>query len=243
MTVSTGISWNTAALSDTLKNEITFMSNKWAQETSHTFLGMRRPLSSGGIGIGIIWLDYGEFERRDEYGVLLPDEFSPYDFASIIGVGYPVTESLSFGTALYLIKEKMDKESAETYSLNLDTLYKRGRMRVSCGFKNIGGKIKGFSLQRELKLGVAFSEEGLVISGDMTISPESKGKINFGSEFRQEIFSARMGYEQPLQGEGLTRLGFRGGFGIRIKGLEIDYAFIPQGIFGNTSCISVNLGY
>jgi hypothetical protein len=52
-----------------------------------------------------------------------------------------------------------------------------------------------------------------------------------------------MGWEQLFKREGLTRLGFRGGFGVRIRAMKMDFALIPQGDFGNTSCISAGFDY
>jgi hypothetical protein len=38
-----------------------------------------------------------------------------------------------------------------------------------------------------------------------------------------------MGWEQLFKREGLTRLGFRGGFGVRIKAMKIDFAIYKYG--------------
>jgi hypothetical protein len=237
------IYYNTAGLSQIKKNQITLMYNKWTPDTLATFLGHTRPIGQGGIGFGLIWFDSGEFERRDEDGILLPTKFRPYNLAYILGLGYPIFSGISCGSSLIFIQEKIDKDRTDGHSLNFDILYINGRMRTGFGLKNIGKGIKGFSLPKELKIGIAYKEEGLIISGDITLPEDSDGKINIGTEYQNDIISLRMGWEQLFKREGLTRLGFRGGFGVRIKGMKMDFAIIPQGDFGNASCVSVGFDY
>ena len=160
--------------------------------------------------------------------------------ACILGLGYPILPGISAGSSIILIQEKIDKKRTDAYTLNLDTLYINGRLRTGFGLKNIGKGIKGFSLPKELKIGIAYKEEGLIISGDITLAEDSNGKINLGTEYQEDIISLRMGYEQLFKREGLTRLGIRCGFGVRMRGINIDYALIPQGDFGNASSISIS---
>jgi len=241
------IYYNTGGLSHIKENQLTLMYNSWTQDTKYTSLGYARPIEKGGIGLGLLWLDCGEFEARDENGILLPNKFRPYDLAYILGFGHQIFPGMSFGSSITFIQEKIDKDKTNTHSLNFDILYINKRLRTGFGLKNIGKGIKGFDLPKEARIGIAYKEEwediGFILSGDIIIPEDSDGKINLGTEYQDGSLSLRMGYEQLFKRKGLTRLGFRGGFGIKIKGLTIDYALIPQGDFGNTSCISASIDY
>ncbi len=236
--------WNTAGLSYVKRNSLTLMFDRWVEDTSHSFLGYAKPFYSGGMGFGLIWLDLGEEEKRDEDGVLLPDKLKPYDIAYIAGFGFPLLSGISLGSSLVFIQEKMYEDKTEGWSLSSDFLYVKEGIRIGLGIKNLGKGIKGFSLPKEAKIGIAYKgndeDEGFLFSTDITIAEDSNNKINVGTEYQCEPFSLRMGYEQLFKREGLTRLGFRGGFGIKIKELRIDYALITQGVFGNSSCLSIS---
>ncbi|MEW6103200.1 MAG: hypothetical protein AB1630_05205 [bacterium] len=68
---------------------------------------------------------------------------------------------------------------------------------------------------------------------------DSKGKINFGTEYGYDTICLRIGYERLLGRENLTKTGFRLGFGVKIRGIMLDSTFIPQGNLGNTLSFSL----
>ncbi|MEW6103966.1 MAG: PorV/PorQ family protein [bacterium] len=212
------IYWNTAGLSD-ISGNFGFMFNRWPGGINHTFFGATKPLEKGGVGIGLLWADYGEFEIRDENGILLPNTFNPYDLAVITGIGYPIAGSLLAGLGLTLIQEKIYEDVTRTGLVNIDLLYKRKGISFGLCFKNLGGGLKGFSLPREARLGFAYREEGFILSSDVVVPEDSKGKITFGTEYGYDPICLRIGYERLFGRENLTSTGFRLGFGVKIRPL------------------------
>ncbi len=259
------IYWNPAGLTQLGKREFTVMHNQWIVDFKYDFIGFAHPLkkalinsrknSGATLAGGLVYLNLGEFQGRDEYRNRT-NNFKAYDTAGIVSYAQKISPRMNLGLNLKYIYEQIEVEHAKGLAVDLGFLYQTGIKNLNLGFtvRNLGPKMKfisePFSLPLTLTAGTAYTYYGLNLACDVSWQPiEERTNISLGTEYWPfQVFALRAGYLTRLftsnvrfaaKDDVLGKLnGIGAGFGFRFADIGIDYCFVPYGDLGNTHRLS-----
>jgi len=138
--------WNPAGIGRLQALEVIFVHTDWVADISFDYAGVILPLSGmGTIGINITTLNMGEMEvrtveRQDGTG----EFFDASDLAIGLSYGLNLTERFSIGFNAKYIMQRIWKESAQGFALDIGTLYNtpiKG-LRLGAAITNFGTDMK-----------------------------------------------------------------------------------------------------
>ncbi len=215
-------------------------------------------LESGWVrGFGFIFYSAGDMDRLNALGDVT-GSFSSYD--SAIQTTYAKDfEKLKIGVNLKFIHSKLYTESAQSMALDIGIIVPDNRplaktkTDVAIAVRNLGFPMKIGSMTHPLPLELVggllwdYSPNlDILVEGKLPV--DHKPYLLFAGEY--EIFSSdssglflRAGYNFKNQDD----LGFMGGvssgFGLQLKNIVLDYAFVPYGDLGDTHKITFSYGF
>ncbi len=182
------------------------------------------------------------------------DTFMNYDIAVNIGYGLPVTDTLSLGVNLKGIQSSLADISAQGIGADLGICGYPFKNTV-CGLSvhNISTPVSYRRTSEYLPFfisgGVSHTLKLMKGEVDLTFALGAKYmdykelEIGFGIEHTAyNQFSIRAGYQyNNMENQLSFPANFSAGIGINIKGLLLDYAWVPYGEMGYTH--RIGLGY
>ena len=244
------IYWNPAGLGNMGGTEMTFMHNSWVIDTSYEFFGFATPLDIEEyrcvLGFGMHYMDLGSMVgRRDQVSV--PYVFSASDMAMSIGCGVKLNLDNSIGIALKYIEENIENTRAYAFAADLGWNYAlRYNTRLAVAVQNLGTGMKYISQEVNLPLNIS-AGLGYRISGALSL----------GIDLKQEIYNNRTSLSAgteymvsnvlALRGGSLLSdkhdMGLTGGFGLKIRDSQLDYAITAVGDLGPGHKISLSLKF
>lgn len=247
--------WNPAGLAQVNRPQLCFMHLVWFCDISYEYFAYAKPYAKpseklGVFGLSIGYLHMGKIEGRDEEGNLT----SPYtssDMVITFSHGSKITKNLFLGGNIKYLIEKIEKESANAFVFDLGFLYKTPLENLSLGgtLQNFGQSVKfveeSCKLPTIAKLGACYSyifmgnPVNLVM--DIYFPSDSKTSLHLGTEgIYKNTLAGRIGYEN--NSDLANKSGFSFGLGLKLtkkQTYSLDYAFVPQGVLGNTHTISL----
>ena len=234
--------WNPAGLTRLQRPQLGLMHNEWFEGINHQFIGFAQPLGGAGtIGGSLIYLTFGELERRNERGEQ-EGEFRPYDLALILSYARRFGPAFSLGVNAKWAREKIDTESAQVIAFDVGGLYAIPDSALSLGFnvQNLGTKAKfveeSFSLPVNVKVGAAYKllDDAFTVAADVNRPSDNDFNLGIGMAYTaSNLIHLRTGYKYKIGGNDLgTASGITSGFGLTVEGFQIDYAFVSFGKLG-----------
>ncbi len=238
--------WNVAGLSNVQDWSFTFYTAKLNLDTRHNFLSIAKDVGDAGA-LAVSWTNYGvagieQWVTGDEEAPV-----SLFDYSSnVFSVGYGhALEDLSIGGGFKIISrgDSLDGglgSSGSTGFGGLDLgaiLYAfedpesgQDTVRTALSLRNLLGGVGGDSIPVLLNLGVSFKvlkrHEALVsfeIEHEFVDLPESTTSIRLGVEYwLGGVLAIRAGGNHTGD-----RRSLYAGFGARVAGVQLDYAFRP----------------
>ena len=212
---------------------ISIAQNYWIFDTKLNSAGYINTNGKTAFGVAYRYLDYGKLENRTDTGELI-GEFHPMDLIFSLNFGYRITPNQYAGINANALYEKIDTASSFGYTFDLGYTYLsffKGQ-KFSAAIKNLGqtsamenetidlpisfelGVIQEFDINR-IKL---FSELKMIKHVD-----DDEFKAVLGTKVRlNNIFDLKLGYKLNFDAE-----SFSAGFGINLKKISIDYAYVP----------------
>lgn len=242
--------YNPAGLNQRRDTEILFAYNHLYLDTYQGAFGLARKIGKRrSIGLAMSYLQTKNIEARtgptDE-----PESFISASNA-LLSLSYAQTVATRFriGLGLKTIYEKLHEESANAFAFDMGTMYTIRNFGVGIAVQNIGQKMKfvqdAYSLPSNLKVGLRMGpiEELVTITGDiekgLTGSKAAIAHIGGEVNLYKNILLIRGGYSRSLT-EDMTLNSYAAGFGISVRNIEIDYAFMPYTELGSTHRISLS---
>ncbi len=217
---------------------ITLNQNNWFIDTKISSFSYLYSNGKFSFGTGYRHLDYGTIPGATDDGTKIGD-FHPMDLIVSTGFGYRLTPTNYFAINLNGLYEKIDIESAIGGSIDMGYRYLtpvRG-FEIAAAVKNLGKTNK--MLNEELKLPITgelsfvfkefnkyFDSETIALSSELKIlkfidDDEVKAALGLKALIHNN-FTLKCGYKINYDTE-----SFSTGFGINIKKIGIDYAFVP----------------
>ncbi|OIO75524.1 MAG: hypothetical protein AUJ85_02890 [Elusimicrobia bacterium CG1_02_37_114] len=250
--------YNPGGLGFISEPEIQNSNMTYLAETSYNSLGYLHPLTNGTFAVDIHYLS-GPAMTRIEEGTV-KEEFSPYTGSLDMGFGRKVSPTLGWGVNFGYVQDQItnDYKAGQPY-YNGGLLYRTKDEIFSFGIsaQNVGNNFnytestimeKMPSLYRAgiaLKFVLAEQDSDINILMEGGKYDYGPGYYAFGIEhWGAKVFSLKVGYRYVLDEKIRSGLGglsaWRGGLGVRIKRIGIDYAFQPFDTMGNTHRVTLS---
>jgi tetratricopeptide (TPR) repeat protein len=226
------------------------MHTQWLEEITYQYASYVYPTSRlGNFGFSLNYVNFGEIQGYDR-----SNNKTSNPKASDTAFGFTYAKSfrrgLSLGFTSRLIREDLSAASAQTYTLDLGTLYRFpgdqwwSNLSAGLAVRNLGSKPAFISEATPLPLqtdaGLSYTHwNGLVIA---TIEAHKAQDQNLfyscGLEATaKRLLSLRAGYRTEKD----IRSGLSAGMGVQLMedSLSFDYAFVPFEDFGNVHRIGL----
>jgi len=254
----TAIYWNPAGLGNNKGVKLGFMHSEYLQGTGMEYLAYSQEIFAGsGIGANVMYFHSEDIKKFKEVNGMPEEagEFSPTFINASIGYGQKLSESVSVGGSVKYLQQKLDEYEAIACAIDAGVLIKPGIKNLQLGGKveNIGSKIGKANLPRQFKVGLSYSWEECLLSQNtcnilLDVSVPWYDiryvSMNVGSEYWfNDVVAIRGGYKIKPVEESLGIKGLSAGLGLRVKGVEIDYAAVAFGELGLTHQASLSINF
>lgn len=248
------ISYNPAGLASLKKSEAGFTRAELVDGVSYNFLGYSQPAAKGTLGLGVNYLGQSSIEgrgvNREATGA-----FQASDTAINLAYARQITAMSGVGLNFKYITSRIAGESADGWAVDAGWQYRTPVKGLGLGFavQNLGPKMQfldeGSALPLTASAGAGYSLlDNVLLSLDVSRQVnEKKTVFSFGSEYA--VFNSlfmRAGYlaSSTTGGSGITDVGgFKAGFGLKLKGFNLDYAVTPFGDIGKAHRLSLGAGF
>ncbi|MBI4050914.1 MAG: PorV/PorQ family protein [Elusimicrobia bacterium] len=252
------IAWNPAGLSQLSKREVGLMHAELFADTRYDFLGYAHPTSIGTFGLGINYLSQAKIESRSA-DRSASGSFGASDMALNIAYGRPIPSGTRLGINFKYLQSQISDVKAQGWAVDLGALHRTPIAGLNLGLavQNLGPGLKFIEESSPLPLTFATGftyhlHLGMALALDLKHMPHDKRTtVSIGTEYA--LFSAltlRAGYLGALAAQGQKNLrsteglaGLGTGFGLKLRGYGIDYAFTPMGELGNAQRISLSASF
>jgi len=258
-----GSFYNPAGLAFLIQGEASFSHLAHFQDITYSHAAAAYPTQSGTFAGAVGSLNIPEFQGYDRTGNPSSNVSASDTKISIMYANYLMGDAMSpvkigAGIGTKFIIETLSQKSANTAAFDVGLVYSSlvADMPLMAGLSvtNLGGSLK-FNPQAEksdpvpmiIRLGalysITLSQNPFNISLDAAIPQGDPTAIGLGLEYIiRNTLAARFGYTtQAAPQEGM---GIRFGFGVKLLGVEFDYAAAPMGELGysHRAAVTVKFG-
>lgn len=256
-----GLLKNPASLIGLEDWETTFSYQDHLLDFQTGFIGTTKHFRSiGQLGLGIGYINYGEFKERDIFGEEM-GSFVPFDFLLVVSRAAPISMKMFWGGSLKYIQSRIHNYTSNAVALDLGAIYRLPDVNWDFGLSimNLGYVFKSYIDVREklpiqYRCGVAkrlahlplkvhidliryhYDESDLflglywVIGGEFTLSEKIRLRWGYNSK----------GQEQGIH-IGQDRLaGISIGLGITILKYQFDIGYNSYGALGSINSFSLS---
>jgi hypothetical protein len=216
--------WNPAGLARIDRQDVVSMYSFLQEDTGFGYASFAQPtVGAGTLGIGLVSLRSGGFERRDASGSQ-NGSFDVSEMGLLLGHGIALTERLAFGSTLKIVRQSVDNFAGTGYGLDLG-LMSRLSPRLQAGFalRNLiapSVKLRNHAddYPRDIRAGLKFTpNKKLLLASDLIQTQDRSLKLNLGGEYSiNQLLVLRAGLNETEMSAGL---------GFRLQDFGIDYAF------------------
>lgn len=254
--------WNPAGLAQLSLQQAGFVYTNYVEDITAQYVTYAYPHPQWGTFAGsFTHLGVKKFDAYDASGQP-KGKVGAGDTAFGFSYAYPFLKNKRYGSELSagmtgkFIQQKLDSVTANGYAADLGIFYTPGRQwgsfwkgwKTGAAIRNLGTAIKfdeeGFPLPRSLSAGVSWT--GKLFGESLTLALDgtqpNDGDLSFGAGaevWTLGVLVLRGGYTS----RGDLGNGLRAGAGIRLKTIQIDYAFAGYGDFGNAHRIGLTLSF
>jgi hypothetical protein len=217
----------------------------------------------GYFGIGIRYINYGTFDKYDEFSNKI-GTFSSNDIAISLGYANRYDENLKYGGNLKLIYSNIDTNRSTALAVDLGMIYSipSAMLDIGASLLNAGTQLSEYIGTREelpldLRIGISKKLEHTPLTVHLGLNNLTKDEdklidrfknLTVGGEFDfSENVRFRIGYNNALRqdlktGTSLGLTGFSTGLGVKFEEkYAVDYAFNSLGKIGSTH--RINIGF
>jgi hypothetical protein len=242
--------WNPAGIATSDQGDISLHHNTYLLDGSQDSLTMALPLSTGSaIGLGVDWVNYGSFTDRDANGFALGQSAAD-DLSLKLAMAWRLGWGLQVGMAGSYLDQTIDSYAYPSYALDLGLIWQaneRWRLGLSgmgLGIQSTGERASVWRAGSSYQLGKG-SDYQTLLALAASLEPGGIGGFQVGIEERlRSILALRAGYQwsaDSFQVDGFSGVDL--GVGVRLDGLDLDYAYVPYGNLGSSQRFSVGRSF
>ena len=215
----------------------------------------------GRFGAAIKYINYGSFNRADEFGNKT-GEFGANEFVFVIGYANEIDENFYYGANAKFIYSGIDDRSSTAVAADLGLHYSIPDKNWNFGFTvlNLGAQLSKYydtseDLPLDFVIGLSKRLENLPLKLSLDFHKLNKDRDNFvqrfkaftvGAEFTlSKVMKLRFGYDNERRSDfkiGTTAgiAGFNAGLGIKISDYQFDYGYSSLGLVGGLHRIGIS---
>lgn len=257
------IFYNPSRITTVTTRQISFGYFKHLLDINSGHLSYAQELSGFGyIGGGIVYTNYGEFVKRNEFGVEL-GKFTANEIAMSVGYANQLAENLTYGASLKLIYSSIEKYKSTAVAFDWGVTYviSPDKFQVGASLLNLGTQLDPYmntkeSLPTDLKVGASVKPEHLPLVVNFSFNKLIEKQNNFMSRFKAfsiggeftvtQNIQFRFGYNNEKRtdlkiGKSAGLAGFSLGGGFVYNEYKVDYAFNSMGKISGFHRISIGI--
>ncbi len=249
------LAYNPAGIAGINRWEASFTHAEWLVDTRYDYLGYGHTTRLGTFGLSAIRMSYGDLEGRSVSRQQTAN-FSAYDSAYTLAYANTIGDYASLGGAVKILERKIDSDRASSYAMDFGAVRRLTGTpaQVGASVLNIGPGTRFIDQTDPLPLTLTV---GTLYRGsarwqaniDLRHLPHDKVTTALGGfEFKPvSILALRAGYQVPFKSTGHEEAwdidNIRGGIGLQITRLYLDYALAPMGDLGLTHRFTVSFRF
>jgi hypothetical protein len=232
---ATALNYNPAILGKLNTTDIFFTHNEWIQEVRSEFLGASFNFIGIPLALGINTASVSDIEVRLQPGEAI-SKFNANYFNISASTGFGIFENIFVGASVKYLYEGMLQDESEGYGVDLGLYYDSPvkNLCFAAALKNLGSmnKLKDEStkLPTDVTAGAKYSYHENYLKSDITIASEYQyytasldNHLNLGVEILYDnLIAFRGGYQTGYESKNVSA-----GIGLKYKGINFDYAFVP----------------
>jgi hypothetical protein len=168
-------------------------------------------------------------------------EFNAHDVSIKAGAAFELEDNYYLGIALGYMNEKIDTYSDFAFNFDLGLLMQPyPRLNIGLSVLNFGATMnlneESYDLPTMYRGGISYSYDKLTAALDL-VRHDGDVFAHIGGEYGiQDMFFIRAGYRT-----GYDTKDFSAGAGFFKRNFRLDYAFLPQGILGDSHLINLTI--
>lgn len=246
--------YNPAGLGWSRDHEVSLMYQDMALDIGQGAIGYSSPLGTRSAWAVLgQYVDFGSTARTVVNGAgtagVSSGSFAGHDIAVGLSYGSRLS-SWGYGATGRIYSSDIDNVTATAFAADLGLKWEEDDSPWAFGvtIRNLGTNVKYDHVAEHLPItfraGAAWqalgkrdsSRFGLLLTADIQKIMEENWSGHAGAEFTfADMFALRAGYNGSVEIDN----GFTVGAGFRKSGLELDYAFVPFGIVGNSHRVGI----
>ena len=212
---------------------ISIAQNYWIFDTNLNSAGYINTNGKTSFGVAYRYLDYGTLINTTDNGTII-GEFHPMDLIFSLNFGYRITPNQYAGINANALYEKIDTASSYGYTFDLGYTYLsfiKGQ-KFSAAIKNVGqtsameNETIDIPISFEIGAIQEFNINKIKLSSELKMIKhidDDELRAVLGTKVRlNNILDFKLGYKLNFDSE-----SFSAGFGINLKKISIDYAYVP----------------
>lgn len=242
--------WNPAGLANLKYNEIVIQSSLLYAGINQTIANFAHPFNNrSAMGVSINYINYSF------------DNFPVYDVMAMFGYGISLGKGINAGGNVKYIYDRIDTSIESVLAFDLGILWSvSDRLNIGANITNLGTALDVYTLPFSQRLGILVKSENgkRSFTTDILLQPDSHYVFRTGYEVLYDHFenyniSLRIGFNSKQfidqgiigglsTGAGISWDRFKIGK-IGFNSFEINYAFIPNRVFGLTHRIALRFKF
>jgi hypothetical protein len=231
----TALNYNPSLLAVNNNAQLSFTHNSLYQDLSSEMLAGSFKAFGLPIAVGVNTTNIDNIEVRTKPG---PAEstFNAHFFYASISTAQEVFGNLFAGVTYKYLYENIFSDDATGYSFDFGLTYTKliDGLDLGVSLRNLGSmnnlRSESTKLPTDLRLGASYNFslpdyklEFTAVGGFQKYTLEDESHIHFGGEaVYDKMFSLRAGYLTGYDSKNISV-----GFGVRWKGINLDYAYVP----------------
>ncbi|MFQ5603413.1 MAG: PorV/PorQ family protein [bacterium] len=217
------------------------------------FFAYSQPFSKGNLALGLHFMDFGQFEGKDENNNDTSD-FSANSLSFSVSYARNVLKNLSLGGSAKYIRFQIDNLTETAVAVDIGVIYSLPdkKLNFGAGVFNLGKTTSAFLVTKDdlpLNIQIGASKElehlPLMVSAALVKFKDESIDFRIGGEFLlSEKLFLRLGYNSVGQDQKVKTgkddlAGFSVGLGFKLNTFNIDYSFSSFGEVGSLNRITL----
>ena len=229
------LNYNPSLLAVTNKTQLSFTHNSLLQDlNSEMFAGSFSALGLP-IAVGVNTTNIADIEIRTTPGEV-QSKFSAHYFNGSISTAFHLFRKIYFGVTYKYIYENLFSDDASGYGFDFGVNYQSNIAGLTFGaaVRNLGSmnqlRSESTKLPADFRLGAAYNFslqnsklDFTALAGFQKYTSQGDSHIHLGGEaVYDKLLSLRIGYASGYDTKNISA-----GFGVNLKGINLDYAYVP----------------
>lgn len=231
----TALNYNPSLLAVNNQTQLSFTHSSLFQDlNSEMFAGRFNALGLP-LAVGINTTNIGNIEVRTKPGAV-ESTFSAHYFAGSISTAYQLFQNFFAGATIKYLYENLFSDNANGLGFDLGVSYHGiiDGLSLGAAIRNLGSmnelRNEATKLPTDFRLGAAYTSslsnyklDFTTIAGFQKYTLQDDSHIHIGGEIvYDKMFALRIGYVTANETKNISA-----GFGVKWKGINLDYAYVP----------------